>query len=127
MMFKRKNKDTGLFDHPTVNEFEKNAADSLGVTIYSENKEILGNLIRCEIEQSKIKSDILLSYFSENNDKFLKFVNRHNGHLTFLPIGRDRLCTLPGSSFRLRYSNRHVPLKKNPSTLNTHIMNPLLC
>ena len=52
MLFKRKNRDIELFDHPVVNEFEKDVANSLGVTIYSEDKTIIGKLVKKEIEQS---------------------------------------------------------------------------
>ena len=73
MLFKRKNRDIELFDHPVVNEFEKNVANSLGVTIYSEDKTIIGKLVKKEIEQSKVPSDKLLKYFIENREQ-LKIV-----------------------------------------------------
>jgi hypothetical protein len=73
MLFKRKNRDIELFDHPVVNEFEKDVANSLGVTIYSEDKTIIGKLVKKEIEQSKVPSDKLLKYFIENREQ-LKIV-----------------------------------------------------
>ena len=73
MLFKRKNKELELFDHPGVNEFEKEVAESLGVTIYFEDKRIIRNLIKKEIELSKVPSDELLIHFIENKRQLKNF------------------------------------------------------
>ena len=73
MIFRRKNREIKLFDNPIINRFEKDVADALGVTIYSENKPILGKLKRKEIEQSKVEPKILLDYFIRNSEQLKRF------------------------------------------------------
>ncbi len=89
MLFKRKNKEIELFDHPIVNEFERDVANYLGLTIYSEDKEILGNLIMKDIELSKIPSDILLTYFIENKEQLKNFTIRAYSSETKLDDGEE--------------------------------------
>lgn len=76
MFFKRKNKEIELFNHPLVNEFEKEVAQSLEVTIYFEDKKIIGNLINKEIELSKVPPDELLIHFIENKEQLKDFTIR---------------------------------------------------
>ena len=89
MLFKRKNRDIELFDHPVVNEFEKNVANSLGVTIYSEDKTIIGKLVKKEIEQSKVPSDKLLKYFIENREQLKIFTIRAYSGETKIDDGEE--------------------------------------
>ena len=73
MIFRNRNKAMELFEHPTVNEFEKDVARSLGLTIYSDDKDIIGNIVKKEIQLSKIASVVLLNYFTVNYEELLKF------------------------------------------------------
>lgn len=89
MWFKRKNKEIELFDNPRVNELETSVANSLGVKIYSGNKDILRKLTKEEIELSKIKSDTLLSYFTNNYPELLAFTIRAYGNNTKIDDGEE--------------------------------------
>ena len=62
-----------MFDHPTVNEFEAEVANTLGLDVYSSDKEIIGELVRKEIELSNITSEILLTHFINNKEVLKKF------------------------------------------------------
>jgi len=73
MLFNRKNKEIDLFDNTIVNEFEEKVASSLGVNIYSEEKEIIRNLVNKEIKLSKVSTNQLLTCVKENYEKLQKF------------------------------------------------------
>lgn len=71
MLFKKKN--VILFDSPPVNEVEFKIARSLNLTVYSENKKILGKLIEEEIQISKIPKETLLNHFLKNKQHLIRF------------------------------------------------------
>jgi len=73
MLFKKKINKTELFDNPIVRDIESHIATELGLKVYNQNKDIIGGLIKKEIEQSMIDKAILLSYFTEKSEELIKF------------------------------------------------------
>ena len=73
MLFKKRINHNELIDNPIVNEIENNIATEIGFKVYNRNKDIIGGIVRKEIEQSMIDKSILLSYFTEKREELIKF------------------------------------------------------
>ncbi|GAA4976222.1 hypothetical protein [Algibacter aquimarinus] len=108
MIFRRKNREIELFDNPIINEFEKDVADSLGVSVYSENKSILGNILKKEIEQSKVEPKILLDYFINNSEQLKMFTIKAYS------------CGIKIDDGEEYPEGEEVPDSEKPKTIKTH-------
>lgn len=73
MWFKKRIKYTELFDNPIVNEVENQIAAELGEKVNNQNKDIIGRLVKNDIDKSMIDRSTLLFYFKEKREKLIKF------------------------------------------------------
>lgn len=89
MIFKRRKKELELFDHPTINLFEKEVADTLQTAVYSDNKSILKEFTRTEIEQSKLSTELIFDHFVNDRELLKKFTIRAYTYETGIYDGEE--------------------------------------